>query len=75
MIFLDEPTTGLDSYTANILLDVLKELQGEGKTIICTIHQPTSEMFFKFDRLMLMAEGKIIYFGDAVQAIDYFGKI
>lgn len=38
MIFLDEPTTGLDSYTANILLDVLKELQSEGKTIICTIH-------------------------------------
>lgn len=38
MIFLDEPTTGLDSYTANILMDVLKELQSENKTIICTIH-------------------------------------
>ena len=32
-------------------------------------------MFFKFDRLMLMAEGRIIYFGDAVQAIDYFGTL
>jgi len=75
MVFLDEPTTGLDSFTANILVDILLELKNENKTIVCTIHQPTSEMFFKFDRLMLMAEGRIIYFGDAVQAIDYFGKI
>jgi ABC-type multidrug transport system ATPase subunit len=55
MIFLDEPTTGLDSFTASVLVDIFRELANEGKTIICTIHQPTSEMFQNFDKLMLLA--------------------
>lgn len=38
MVFLDEPTTGLDSYTANILVDIFEELANENKTIVCTIH-------------------------------------
>lgn len=38
MIFLDEPTTGLDSFTASVLVDIFRELANEGKTIICTIH-------------------------------------
>ena len=49
MIFLDEPTTGLDSYTASVLVEIFRELTREGKTIICTIHQPTSEIFANFD--------------------------
>lgn len=75
MIFLDEPTTGLDSYTAFVLIDIFKELCSESKTVICTIHQPTSEMYAQFDRLMLLVEGKIIYFNKASLAVDYFSQI
>jgi ABC-type multidrug transport system ATPase subunit len=45
LIFLDEPTTGLDSFTAASVVDVLKELANNGRTIITTIHQPNSEIF------------------------------
>lgn len=55
LIFLDEPTTGLDSYTATQLMQILKNLADSGRTIIQTIHQPNSEIFEKFDRLMLLA--------------------
>lgn len=58
LVFLDEPTTGLDSFTATSVIETLKELaQKKGKTIIQTIHQPNSDMFEIFDRLMLMARG------------------
>jgi len=55
MIFLDEPTTGLDSYTASVIVGVLRNLTLSGRTVIATIHQPNSETFELFDQLMLMA--------------------
>ena len=55
LIFLDEPTTGLDSFTATSVMETLKELAQSGRTIISTIHQPNSDIFMNFDRLMLLA--------------------
>lgn len=76
LIFLDEPTTGLDSYTSEQVMDILRELaHKQGRTIISTIHQPNTETYDKFDRLMLLAKGKIIYFNEAKLAVDYFARI
>lgn len=75
LIFLDEPTTGLDSFTAATVIDTLRDLAKAGRTIITTIHQPKTEIYESFDRLMLLVQGKIIYFNEAKQAVDYFGGL
>lgn len=76
LIFLDEPTTGLDSFTATAVMEALRDLSlNEGRTVVSTIHQPNSEIFASFDRLMLLAKGKIIYMNRADLAVDYFGGI
>lgn len=64
VIILDEPTSGLDSLTSYIIVDYLKYLaKTQKKTIFMTIHQPNSEIFQLFDRLILLVEGNIIYQG------------
>ena len=75
LIFLDEPTTGLDSFTATSVIETLRDLSLAGRTVISTIHQPNSDIFEMFDRLMLMAMGKIIYFNEARLSVDYFASI
>jgi ATP-binding cassette subfamily G (WHITE) protein 1 len=56
-----EPTSGLDSTSAVSLMDVLRELAMQGKTIITSIHQPSSQIFQSFDQLILLADGKTIF--------------
>eukprot|EP01017_Pseudomicrothorax_dubius_P021861 TRINITY_DN2351_c0_g1_i6.p1 TRINITY_DN2351_c0_g1~~TRINITY_DN2351_c0_g1_i6.p1 ORF type:complete len:640 (-),score=172.28 TRINITY_DN2351_c0_g1_i6:54-1973(-) len=75
MIFLDEPTTGLDSETALRVIELLKSLAEAGRTVISTIHQPSSEIFREFDQLLLMVRGNIIYQGAANQAVGYLRSI
>lgn len=75
LIFLDEPTTGLDSHTATQVMKLLSKLAASGRTIIQTIHQPNSDIFTMFDRLMLLAQGKTLFFNDANLAVDYFSGI
>jgi ABC-type multidrug transport system ATPase subunit len=69
---MDEPTTGLDSHSAERLIQICRKLTELGRTVIATIHQPSSAMADQFDRLMLMANKKIVYNGDAKQALDFF---
>ncbi len=64
LLFADEPTSGLDSYMAMSIVECMQKLAQQGKTIICTIHQPSSEIFEKFDRLCLLAEGKLAFIGN-----------
>ena len=62
IILLDEPTSGLDSFMARSICELLHNLAREkGKTVLSTIHSPSSEAFFFFDRLILMADGHIVY--------------
>ena len=61
IILLDEPTSGLDSFKALEIVRLLRRLSREGKTVISTIHQPSSNAFMLFDRLMLMCDGHIVY--------------
>ena len=59
MLFLDEPTSGLDSNTAFNLLKSMKDIAADGRTLVATLHQPSSQMFQMFDNLLLMAEGHV----------------
>ncbi|XP_048843517.1 broad substrate specificity ATP-binding cassette transporter ABCG2-like [Brienomyrus brachyistius] len=72
LLFLDEPTTGLDANTANSIIALLQRLSRKGKTIIFSIHQPRFSIFRLFDHLTLMNKGEIIYAGLADQAVSYF---
>lgn len=75
ILFLDEPTSGLDTYNAFSVVKSLKHLARTGRTIIATLHQPSSEIFHLIDDLILMAEGCIIYHGPAETSVDYFAQI
>lgn len=75
LIFLDEPTTGLDSKSALDVAGILKMLAGCGRTIITTIHQPSSEIMNRFDRVLCLCEGRIIYDGPPHNIPTYFKEI
>ncbi|KAM9295876.1 broad substrate specificity ATP-binding cassette transporter ABCG2 isoform 3-T3 [Morus bassanus] len=75
ILFLDEPTTGLDASTANAVLLLLKRMAKQGKTIIFSIHQPRYSIFRLFDSLTLLAAGRVLYHGPAHHAIEYFQSI
>ncbi|NWT87385.1 ABCG2 protein, partial [Lanius ludovicianus] len=75
ILFLDEPTTGLDASTANAVLLLLKRMAKQGKTIIFSIHQPRYSIFRLFDNLTLLAAGRVLYHGPAQHAIQYFQSI
>ena len=75
LIVLDEPTTGLDSMTANTVTSCLKDLARSGWTIIASIHQPSSDLYMMFDQLMLLAQGRVIFMNDASKAVKYFDSI
>eukprot|EP00921_Rhytidocystis_pertsovi_P007677 GHVQ01012717.1.p1 GENE.GHVQ01012717.1~~GHVQ01012717.1.p1 ORF type:complete len:511 (+),score=48.38 GHVQ01012717.1:423-1955(+) len=72
VIFADEPTTGLDSFMAMSVVDVLKELADHGRTVVCTIHQPSSAVFERFSKLLLLCEGRLIYYGSRRAGIQWF---
>ncbi|CAL4093793.1 unnamed protein product, partial [Meganyctiphanes norvegica] len=71
LLFCDEPTTGLDSYNAKKLVKMMRDMTSRGKTILCTIHQPSSEVFEKFDKLLLLAEGRVAYMGSSEGALHF----
>ena len=57
LLFLDEPTTGLDARSAAQVMRVLRNVSDTGRTVVCTIHQPSYDVFAAFDDLLLLAEG------------------
>ncbi|PSS08283.1 ABC transporter G family member 11 like [Actinidia chinensis var. chinensis] len=70
LLFLDEPTSGLDSASAFFVTQTLRGLSRDGRTVIASIHQPSSEVFELFDRLYLLSGGKTVYFGLASEAYE-----
>lgn len=75
LLFLDEPTSGLDSTTALRIIKTLQDMAKSGKTIITTIHQPSSTVYHMFDKMILLSEGHLLYYGDGHQAMSYFASI
>nr|XP_055044667.1 broad substrate specificity ATP-binding cassette transporter ABCG2 isoform X1 [Misgurnus anguillicaudatus]XP_055044668.1 broad substrate specificity ATP-binding cassette transporter ABCG2 isoform X1 [Misgurnus anguillicaudatus] len=75
VLFLDEPTTGLDASTANSVLKLLKRMGNNGRTIILSIHQPRYSIYRLFDSLTLLAGGRLLYHGAAQNALNYFSDI
>lgn len=63
VLFLDEPTTGLDSYTANEVMTVVRSLADAGITVLATLHSPSPYAFSRFHRLFVMLAGRCVYFG------------
>ncbi|CAL1709796.1 unnamed protein product [Somion occarium] len=79
LLFLDEPTSGLDSQSAWAIMAFLRTLADSGQAILCTIHQPSAELFEVFDRMLLLRPGgQTVYFGDlghhCQTLIDYFQR-
>ncbi|XP_057325993.1 protein scarlet [Microplitis mediator] len=72
ILFLDEPTTGQDSNSASSLVSKLTTFAHRGRTVLCTIHQPSSSIFNEFDRIILVADGRIAFAGTRPAAIDFF---
>ncbi|XP_068753100.1 protein white-like isoform X1 [Montipora capricornis] len=75
LLFADEPTSGLDSFMAESLVAALQQLAAQGRTIICTIHQPSSEVYAMFDSILLLAEGRTAYMGATTSANQYFDSL
>ncbi|CAG8671805.1 12165_t:CDS:10, partial [Racocetra persica] len=76
ILFLDEPTSGLDAYNAYNVIECLVTLAKDyRRTVVCTIHQPRSNIFALFDQLLLLGNGHMIYSGDANKCQSYFESI
>lgn len=75
VLFLDEPTSGLDSTTAQRIVSTLWDLANGGRTVVMTIHQPSSRLFYMFHKVLLLSEGNTMYYGKGEEAMDYFSSI
>lgn len=75
IIFLDEPTTGLDSLSSTQCIKLLQKLAQEGKTIICTIHTPSALLLKLFDHIYAMADGHCIYNGSSENLISFLSSL
>ena len=76
VLFVDEPTSGLSSRDSENIMDLLKELALKGKLIFVVIHQPSSEIYKMFDKLMILDVGGYpIYYGNPVDAVSYFKRL
>jgi ABC-type multidrug transport system ATPase subunit len=76
VLFVDEPTSGLSSRDSENIMDLLKELSLKGKLIFVVIHQPSSEIYKMFDKLMILDVGGYpIYYGNPVDAVSYFKRL
>ncbi|OLY82055.1 ABC transporter G family member 7 [Smittium mucronatum] len=76
MIMLDEPTSGLDSNSSEVIIKLMKAIAVK-KNLICisSIHQPSSKIFYTFDKVILMVPGGVVYFGSTKDVLPYFSNI
>ncbi|CAM9226449.1 unnamed protein product, partial [Chrysoparadoxa australica] len=66
---------GLDSFQAQKVVDVLRQLCGEGNTVMVSIHQPRSSIYTLFDDILLLSDGRVMYHGPRTEASDYFAEL
>ncbi|KAJ3095113.1 hypothetical protein HDU97_007254 [Phlyctochytrium planicorne] len=76
VLLLDEPTSGLDAFTASNMIHLLKQIAAKGRTVICTIHQPRSDLFPLFDSILLLARGgRVVYEGSGPGMLEFFSSM
>ncbi|WCJ35703.1 ABC-2 type transporter family protein [Euphorbia peplus] len=75
LLLLDEPTSGLDSTTAQRIVATLRRLARGGRTVITTIHQPSSRLYMMFDKVVVLSDGYPIYSGQAGRVVEYFESV
>ena len=72
LLFLDEPTSGLSSSDSSSIMKVLREVANKGRLIVMNIHQPSSEVFKMFDKLLFIDQGGFpVYFGTSIHVVSY----
>ena len=72
LIFLDEPTTGLDSSIAYEVMYTVRKLANQNRTVVCTIHQPSTDTFSLFDTVMLLVGGQMFFYGKREKIVPFF---
>ncbi|KAL4155440.1 hypothetical protein PRNP1_007550 [Phytophthora ramorum] len=72
ILLLDEPTSGLDSASTHNVMQFVSRLCRENKTVICTIHQPSSLVYNMFTNVVILTAGETVYFGPREPTIDHF---
>ena len=76
LLLLDEPTSGLDSTTAAALVKTLKQVARDGgRTVVASIHQPSSPVFASFDNVMLLCDGQTVFYGPPAATVPYFASL
>ncbi|KAI9201357.1 hypothetical protein LWI28_022131 [Acer negundo] len=76
LLILDEPTSGLDSTAAHRLVSTLGSLAQRGnKAIVTSMHQPSSRVYQMFDKVLVLSEGRCLYFGKGSEAMSYFESV
>ncbi|CAM9240142.1 unnamed protein product [Ectocarpus fasciculatus] len=75
LILLDEPTSGLDSTAAASLMKTMRALAQDRMTVMMSIHQPSSQVFYSFDKLVLLADGHVVYFGPPRKCLPYLATL
>ena len=76
VLFLDEPTTGVDSASAAKMMTFLKTIAEQSNiAVVCTIHQPSAPVFAGFDDALILASGRVAYFGKAARVTDHFAAL
>lgn len=74
ILFCDEPTTGLDAFMAQQVVDILQNMANKGKTVLCTIHQPSSEVYTMFDNVLYLANGHTAFMGRINEALEFMDQ-
>lgn len=75
VLYLDEPTSGLDSATANEIMKLVKDIANDNRTVIASIHSPTTFCFGLFDNIFLLSSGKTAYFGKAKEVENFLESL
>ncbi|KAK3770915.1 hypothetical protein RRG08_036514 [Elysia crispata] len=74
IFFCDEPTSSLDSFMAQSIVQTLQKMAQRGRVILCTIHQPSSEIFAMFTQVLILSEGRVAFMGAAKDCLAFFNQ-